>query len=145
MNDIKKETKKENFYLDKDNIKYIENYMNQNSLKKSEAIRKIIKEHEEYSKLSHKDMYKEIAKNITENLRDEYGKEVKKSKQHSHNTDKNVQVLIEMFNCFMINNAKESDLIITTDVTKSEILEVSEKKIERRIYENMYKKYGSLD
>ena len=25
MNDIKKETKKENFYLDKDNIKYIEN------------------------------------------------------------------------------------------------------------------------
>lgn len=45
----------------------------------------------------------------------------------------------------MINNAKESDLIITTDVTKSEILEVSEKEIERRIYENMYKKYGSLD
>lgn len=145
MCNITKENKKENFYLDTDSIKYMENYMALNSLKKSEALKKIIKEHEEFSKLSSKDMYKEIAKNITENLKYEYGKEVKKSKQHSSNTDKNVQVLLEMFNCFILNNWKDTDIVMTTDITKSELLETSEKEIERRIYKGMYKKHGGID
>ena len=136
---------KENFYLDTDSIKYIENYMALNSLKKSEALKKIIKDHEEFTKLSSKDMYKEIAKNITENLKDEYGKEVKKSKKHSLNTDKNVQVLLEMFNCFILNNWRDTDVVMTTDITKSEVYETVEKEIEGRIYQSMYEKYGSID
>ena len=145
MDNIIKDNKKENFYLDTESIKYIENYMALNSLKKSESLKKIIKEHEEFSKLSSKDMYKEIAKNITENLKEEYGKEVKKSKQQSSNTDKNVQVLLEMFNCFILNNWRDTDIVVTTDITKSELLETSEKEIERRIYKGMYEKHGGID
>lgn len=141
-----KKGKKENFYLYENDMSYISQIAEKNKcVSKSDSLRLILKEHEEFSRLSSKEMYKEIAKNITDNLKNEYGEEVRKSKQHSNNTDKNVQILIEMLNCFIMNNIKENDIVATTDMTKTPILKRAEKEIERRIYENMYKKYGSID
>lgn len=145
INNTEDEKKREHYYLSKEIRDYILKYKEKNKLTKSKAIESIIKEHEEFSRLSSKEMYKEIAKNITENLKEEYGKEVKKSKQQSSNTDKNVQVLLEMFNCFILNNWKDTDVVMTTDITKSELLETSEKEIERRIYKGMYEKHGGID
>lgn len=139
------EKKRDHYYLSKETRDYILKYKEENSITKSKAVEEIIKEHEKFLRLSSKDMYKDIAKNITDNLKNEYGEEVKKSKQHSNSTDKNVQILIEMLNCFIMNNMKENDIVATTDITKTPILKRAEKEIERRIYENMYKKYGSID
>ena len=114
--------KKENFYLSKDELDYIYEVMRNNSLKKSEALKKILKEHKASSYLDKEDIHKKIADNIYKNFKDQVGKDINCAKI----TDKNVQILIEIFNAFLVNNAKECSKPITTDQFKSPILVMAE-------------------
>ncbi|TAN64059.1 hypothetical protein WS9_014975 [Paraclostridium sordellii 8483] len=132
--------KKENFYLSKDELDYIYEVMRNNSLKKSEALKKILKEHEASSYLDKEDIHKKIADNIYKNFKDQVGKDINCAKI----TDKNVQILIEIFNAFLVNNAKECSKPITTDQFKSPILVMAEKEIENRINKNHKMAKGTL-
>ena len=86
------------------------------------------------------DYIKKIAKksnlsesNVVENILKEYmSNNINISKQ-IENINKNTQILNEMFNCFILNNWRDTDIVVTTDITKSELLETSEKEIERRM------------
>ncbi|CEJ75501.1 hypothetical protein JGS6364_PCS1200421 (plasmid) [[Clostridium] sordellii] len=132
--------KKENFYLSKDELDYIYEVMRNNSLKKSEALKKILKEHKASSYLDKEDIHKKIADNIYKNFKDQVGKDINCAKI----TDKNVQILIEIFNAFLVNNAKECSKPITTDQFKSPILVMAEKEIENRINKNHKMAKGTL-
>jgi hypothetical protein len=86
------------------------------------------------------DYIKKIAKksnlsesNVVENILKEYmSNNIDISKQ-IETINKNTQILNEMFNCFILNNWRDTDIVVTTDITKSELLETSEKEIERRM------------
>lgn len=132
--------KKENFYLSKDELDYIYEVMRNNSLKKSEALKKILKEHKASSYLDEEDIHKKIADNIYKNFKDQVGKDINCARI----TDKNVQILIEIFNAFLVNNAKECSKPITTDQFKSPILVMAEKEIENRINKNHKMAKGTL-
>lgn len=132
--------KKENFYLSKDELDYIYEVMRNNSLKKSEALKKILKDHKASSYLDKEDIHKKIADNIYKNFKDQVGKDINCARI----TDKNVQILIEIFNAFLVNNAKECSKPITTDQFKSPILVMAEKEIENRINKNHKMAKGTL-
>ncbi|CEP45887.1 Uncharacterised protein [[Clostridium] sordellii] len=132
--------KKENFYLSTDELDYIYEVMRNNSLKKSEALKKILKEHKASSYLDKEDIHKKIADNIYKNFKDQVGKDINCARI----TDKNVQILIEIFNAFLVNNAKECSKPITTDQFKSPILVMAEKEIENRINKKHKMAKGTL-
>lgn len=127
-NTVSKNLKK-HFYLSQESIDYIEEIRTKNKLTKSKALEKIIQEHKANSYLSKEDFNKKIADKIYENFKEQVGKDINCARI----TDKNVQVLIEMFNFFLVNNARESDTNITTDQFKAPMLIMAEKEIENRI------------
>lgn len=131
---------KKHFYLSKKSIDYIEEIRNENNLNKSKALEKIIKEHKASSYLDKEDIHKKIADNIYKNFKDQVGKNINCAKF----TDKNVQILIEMFNAFLVNNAKECSTPITTDQFKSPVLVLAEKEVENRINKNHKMIKGTL-
>lgn len=131
---------KKHFYLSQKSINYIEEIRNENNLNKSKALEKIIKEHKASSHLDKEDIHKKIADNIYKNFKDQVDKNINCAKF----TDKNVQILIELFNFFLVNNAKESDTVITTDQFKSPMLILAEKEIENRINKNHKMAKGTL-
>lgn len=139
VNTLSKNLKK-HFYLSGKSIDYIEEIRNENNLNKSKALEKIIKEHKASSYLDKEDIHKKIADNIYKNFKDQVGKDINCAKI----TDKNVQILIEIFNAFLVNNAKECSKPITTDQFKSPILVMAEKEIENRINKNHKMAKGTL-
>ena len=74
---------------------------------------------------------------IDEEVNDYIKKIAKKSNLSESNVveniNKNTQILNEMFNCFILNNWRDTDIAMTTDITKSELYETAEKEIERRM------------
>ncbi len=106
--------KNKHFYLDEKTLDYINNLKNKYKLSSaSKALEKIIEEHKEFS-----NNQKEI-----------------------ENAEINTQIIIEMLNCFLINNVKENDSFVTTDNFKSPILELAENTVKHRVYENFYKNH----
>lgn len=94
------------------------------------------------------DYIKKVAKksnlsesNVVENILKEYmSNNIDISKQ-IETINKNTQILNEMFNCFILNNWRDTDIVMTTDITKSELLETSEKEIERRMLKEKVSKF----
>ena len=111
--------KNKHFYLNEETLNYINDLKNKYKLSSaSKTLEKIIEEHKEFSNSYNQ---KEI-----------------------ENTEINTQIIIEMLNCFLINNVKDSDSFIKTDDFKSPILEMAKETVQNRIYKNFYedhKKY----
>lgn len=108
--------KNKHFYLNEETLNYIDDLKNKYKLSSvSKTLEKIIEEHKEFSN-SHNQ--KEI-----------------------ENTEINTQIIIEMLNCFLINNVKESDSFITSDDFKSPILEMAENTVKYKIYKDFYKNH----
>lgn len=110
---------KKHYYLSKDCIDYIDTIKYEEKTNASKALEQIIEEHKAYKA-------KEQSAINTDEL--------------IENIDSNTQILIEMLNFFMVNNAKESDTTITTDQFKSPMLILAEKEIERKILLKKHKK-----
>ena len=79
------------------------------------------------------DYIKKIAKksnlsesNVVENILKEY-------MSNNINISKQIENINKMFNCFILNNWRDTDIAMTTDITKSELYETAEKEIERRM------------
>lgn len=138
-------SKKENFYLYKEEKEYLGLYMQKHNLKKSEALRNIILEHKNNSKLTSDYIYDVIAKKLSEYIKNDIGKELKQIKNTSKASDKSGQIIIELLNYHLLNSASESDTLVTTDQIKLPILDMAEKEVNSRIHRNFYIKKGSLD
>ena len=125
-------TSKKSFYLYKSDEDYIKDYADKYSLNYSEALRNILKEHRHNSYVTSDELHERLSEGIYNNLKNDFSP--------IRFIDNNISILIEMFNCFLINNVKENDSFITTDDFKSPILELAEKTVQDRIYKNYYKK-----
>ncbi len=130
MSYTSKGTKKESFYLYQNDMAYIEDYAEQHSLNKSEAIRNILKEHKLNTYINSDELHNRLAEGIYNNLKNDFAS--------IKFIDFNIQLIVEMLNCFLINNLKDNDNIISSDEFKSPILELAEKTIQDKIYKNYY-------
>lgn len=124
--------------LDNETLKYIEDYAEQNEYSyKNAAIKQIIKEHKELSKMNWNLHY--IAETVTEKVNEQMKntvqdlvvKEMTRIRLGTNNADRNTQILIELIQGHMeLSNVKA---IMTTDVYKPDFLEHAEKVVHERI------------
>lgn len=128
------------YFLSKESLEYIEEYKKKNNLSsKAIALEQIISEHERNSKIKIKDTAKLMGNEIGKALEDD----IKKFKNSARETDKNVQVLIEMLNGFLLKN--ENNIIATTtglaSMKKESVpYQIAKEEVAKRIHRNKVKK-----
>nr|WP_278678509.1 hypothetical protein [Clostridium paraputrificum] len=128
------------YFLSKESLEYIEEYKKKNNLSsKAIALEQIISEHEKNSKIKIKDTAKLMGNEIGKVLEDD----IKKFKNSVRETDKNVQVLIEMLNGFLLKN--ENNVIATTtglaSMKKESVpYQIAKEEVSKRIHRNKIKK-----
>ncbi|MFQ8921913.1 MAG: hypothetical protein ACLR60_08470 [Clostridium paraputrificum] len=128
------------YFLSKESLEYIEEYKKKNNLSsKAIALEQIISEHERNSKIKIKDTAKLMGNEIGKVLEDD----IKKFKNSARETDKNVQVLIEMLNGFLLKN--ENNIIATTtglaSMKKESVpYQIAKEEVAKRIHRNKVKK-----
>lgn len=128
------------YFLSKESLEYIEEYKEKNNLSsKAIALEQIISEHEKNSKIKIKDTAKLMGSEIGKVLEDD----IKKFKNSARETDKNVQVLIEMLNGFLLKN--ENNIIATTtglaSMKKESVpYQIAKEEVAKRIHRNKVKK-----
>ena len=128
------------YFLSKESLEYIEEYKKKNNLSsKAIALEQIISEHEKNSKIKIKDTAKLMGNEIGKVLEDD----IKKFKNSARETDKNVQVLIEMLNGFLLKN--ENNIIATTtglaSMKKESVpYQIAKEEVAKRIHRNKVKK-----
>ena len=121
-------THNKHFYIDKDLLDYLKEVKKDNNLSSmNQAINLVLKEHKEKSKTTTELMLKIIANEVATELKNELQKIIK----GVNSTDKHSQILIEMLNGFFIKSDVRE--ILTTDIFKSEGLEIAESSVKKRI------------
>ena len=122
------EKQNKHFYIDKDLLDYLKEVKKDNNLSSmNQAINLVLKEHKEKSKTTTELMLKIIANEVATELKNELQKIIK----GVNSTDKHSQILIEMLNGFFIKSDVRE--ILTTDIFKSEGLEIAESSVKKRI------------
>lgn len=128
------------YFLSKESLEYIAEYKEKNNLSsKAIALEQIIYEHEKNSKIKIKDTAKLMGNEIGKVLEDD----IKKFKNSARETDKNVQIIIEMLNGFLLKN--ENNVIATTTglaSMKKECVpyQIAKEEVSKRIHRNKIKK-----
>ena len=128
------------YFLSKESLEYIAEYKEKNNLSsKAIALEQIISEHEKNSKIKIKDTAKLMGSEIGKVLEDD----IKKFKNSARETDKNVQILIEMLNGFLLKN--ENNIIATTtglaSMKKESVpYQIAKEEVAKRIHRNKVKK-----
>ncbi|MBS6502183.1 MAG: hypothetical protein KH415_11235 [Clostridium sp.] len=131
--------KEKHFMLSQKNIEYIEEVKEKNNLKyNSEALDLIIREHRTNSDVTTEAMIKLIAKEVSENIQSD----IIGIKRSSKNSDRNTQVLIELFNGLCVINGYGR--LATTDYELAPAVrlasDVIDKRIDKEIKKAVYKK-----
>lgn len=126
---------RKHFTISSKSIKYINEVKEEKNYKsESETLEKILKEHEEKSQTTTELMIKIIANEVAKELKNELQNIIK----GVNSTDKHSQILIEMLNgLFIKNDVRE---ILTSDIVKSEGLEIAEGLVKKRIRKNRMRK-----
>lgn len=123
MSRLRKEYK-----LDEKYIEYIEEVRENNHLKyNSEALGLIIREHKNNSDITTEIMIKLIGEKIAEQLK----VELLGIKKASNETDKNTQILIELFNGLFVKSGYT--ILSTTGEIKCEAIDKATEFVEKRI------------
>ena len=134
------------FTIDEKTIKYLKKVKEENSLSSlSLALELVVREHEKNSRVKVEDTAKFMAKEIGKVLKDD----VTKFKVSSRETDKNVQVLIEMLNGFFIKS-NVGDIVTTTGLetgvaVESPALKISKEEVKKRLHRNRIVKASKID
>lgn len=125
---------RKHFTISSKSINYINKVKEEKNYKsESETLEKILKEHEEKAQTTTELMIKIIA--------NEVAKELKNIIIGVNSTDKHSQILIEMLNgLFIKNDVRE---ILTSDIVKSEGLEIAESSVKKRIRKNRIRKLNN--
>lgn len=128
------------FTISEDSLNYLKKVKQDKKLSSiSLAMEMIIEEHEKNSKIKIKDTAKLMGNEIGKVLEDD----IKKFKNSARETDKNVQILIEMLNGFLLKN--ENNVIATTTglaSMKKECVpyQIAKEEVSKRIHRNKIKK-----
>lgn len=128
------------FTISEDSLNYLKKVKQDKKLSSiSLAMEMIIEEHEKNSKIKIKDTAKLMGSEIGKVLEDD----IKKFKNSARETDKNVQILIEMLNGFLLKN--ENNVIATTTglaSMKKECVpyQIAKEEVSKRIHRNKIKK-----
>ena len=128
------------FTISEDSLNYLKKVKQDKKLSSiSLAMEMIIEEHEKNSKIKIKDTAKLMGNEIGKVLEDD----IKKFKNSVRETDKNVQVLIEMLNGFLLKN--ENNIIATTtglaSMKKESVpYQIAKEEVAKRIHRNKVKK-----
>lgn len=130
--------KRKHFTISSETMDYIKDIkLNKKCKSESEAIELIVMEHKEKSDTTTELMIKIIASEVGKVLKGD----IEKINKCMNSSDRNVQVMLEMINgLFIKNNVGE---IITTDVFKSEGLEISQNAVKKRISKNRVRKLNN--
>ena len=134
------------FTISEDTLNYLKKVKNENNLSSiSLALEMVVSEHEKRSRIKTEDTAKLMAKEIGKVLKDD----VDKFKVSSRETDKNVQILIEMFNGYLVKSGI-SDIVTTTGLTtefamESPALKIAKEEVKKRLHRNKIMKENKIN
>jgi hypothetical protein len=122
------EREKKMFVVSKENLKYINEVKEKNYLKyNSEALELIIREHKNNSDITTEAMINLIGEKLSEKLK----YELLGIKKASNETDKNTQILIELFNGLFVKSGYK--ILATTGEIKCAAIDNAREFVEGRI------------
>ena len=123
------------FYIDKEFLDYLCEIKKTNNLSSmNQAINLVLKEHKEKSDTTTEQMIKIIASEVAKALKSDLVKVIK----GINSADRNTQIVMEMLNGLFIK--KNVGYINTSDVVKSEGLELAEEAVKKRISKSRVRK-----
>ena len=134
------------YCVSKDVEDYLKKVKEENSLSSlSLALELVVREYEKKSRVKVEDTAKFMAKEIGKVLKDD----VSKFKVSARETDKNVQVLIEMLNGFFIKS-NVGDIVTTTGLSTGVAVEspgfkIAKKEISKRLHRNRIVKVSEIN
>lgn len=134
------------YCVSKDVEDYLKKVKEENSLSSlSLCLELVVREHEKKSRVKVEDTAKFMAKEIGKVLKDD----VSKFKVSARETDKNVQVLIEMLNGFFIKS-NVGDIVTTTGLSTGVAVEspgfkIAKKEISKRLHRNRIVKVSEIN
>lgn len=134
------------FIIDEDTLNYLKKVKKENNLSSvSLALEMVVTEHEKRSKIKTEDTAKLMAKEIGKVLKDD----VNKFKLSAKETDKNVQILIELLNGFLIKSGTGAIVTttgLTTDIAmESPALQIAKDEVKKRIHRNKIMKASKVN
>lgn len=134
------------FTIDEDTLNYLKKVKKENNLSSvSLALEVVVTEHEKRSKIKTEDTAKLMAKEIGKVLKDD----VNKFKLSAKETDKNVQILIELLNGFLIKSGTGAIVTttgLTTDIAmESPALQIAKDEVKKRIHRNKIMKASRVN
>ncbi len=134
------------FTIDEFTLNYLKKVKKENNLSSvSLALEMVVKEHEKRSRIKTEDTAKLMAKEIGKVLKDD----VDKFKVSGRETDKNVQILIEMLNGYLIKEGI-GDIVTTTGLTtefamESPALKIAKEEVKKRLHRNKIMKANKIN
>lgn len=134
------------FTIGEDTLNYLKKVKKENNLSSvSLALEMVVTEHEKRSKIKTEDTAKLMAKEIGKVLKDD----VNKFKLSAKETDKNVQILIELLNGFLIKSGTGAIVTttgLTTDIAmESPALQIAKDEVKKRIHRNKIMKASKVN
>ena len=134
------------FTIAEGTLDYLKKVKNENNLSSvSLALEMVVSEHEKRSRIKTEDTAKLMAKEIGKVLKDD----VDKFKVSSREIDKNVQILIEMLNGYLVKSGI-SDIVTTTGLTtefamESPALKIAKEEVKKRLHRNKIMKANKIN
>lgn len=133
------------YFLSENSLRYIDEYKEKNNLSsKAVALDNIIMEHEKNTKFRVNDTAKLMSLEIGKVLKED----IDKFKVSARETDKNVQILIEMINGFFIKSSI-GEIVTTTGIVsmkkESPGYQIAKDEVKKRIHKNKIRKSDSVN
>lgn len=134
------------YCVSKETHEYLMKIKKENNLSSvSLALEMVVSEHEKRSRIKTEDTAKLMAKEIGKVLKDD----VDKFKVSGRETDKNVQILIEMLNGYLIKEGI-GDIVTTTGLTtefamESPALKIAKEEVKKRLHRNKIMKANKIN
>lgn len=134
------------FSIDEDILNYLKKIKKENNLSSvSLALELVVTEHERRSRIKTEDTAKLMAREIGKVMKED----MIKFKTSARETDKNVQVLIEMLNGYLIKEGN-SPIVTTTGLTteismESTALKISKEEVKKRLHRNRIMKASKVN
>ena len=134
------------FTIDEDILDYLKKVKKENNLSSiSLALELIVTEHEKRSRIKTEDTAKLMAREIGKVLKDD----INTFKVSARETDRNVQILIEMLNGYLIKTGTGAIVTTTglsTDVAmESPALKISKEEVKKRLHRNRIIKASEIN
>lgn len=128
------------FYIDSDYLEYLKDIKENEKLSSiNKALNLVLEEHKQKADTTTEIMIKIIADEVAKALKSD----IENLSKGVNYSDRNIQIMLEMMNgLFIKNNIGE---IITSDIVKSEALEISERAVKKKISKSRVRKINNTN